>query len=399
MLRSPVMARMAALAMALLVLEASGAPRAAAQSTQASRYPRTFIIVFDEERLSPAALRRAQAVAVNLFTRVFQPGDAGGVVVNGELAGSRLQSDRIVLTDAVRRARAKPSALSRAGDLLQWPSLSEAEALRVVDDRLAASTVLRRACQEEPRECATPVAETSVDTRIRQKATEASVAVRAGRDRFLGSLASLLRDLSRVDGPETVLMLSEDFAGGATAGRVQETVSAALQANARLYTLAESQIDRDVADALAQGTGGFVARGTRNVDNAVARMAREADLAAAAASTAAASTAASTVASSTLAVVPAAEVPAPPPADAHVPDEAPPVTEPTLATKPPLAGGIVVPNAASTDSTLRLRPLTESEAVGLAGGEWSDASVKAGWEAYQRGELEAARAALAPAAA
>src|SRR5438874_8401636 len=128
MLRSPAMARMAALAMALLVLEASGAPRAAAQSTQASRYPRAFIIVFDEERLSPAALRRAQAVAVNLFTRVVQPGDTGGVVVNGELAGSRLQSDRIVLTDALR-ARAKPSALSRAGDLLQWPSLSEAEAL------------------------------------------------------------------------------------------------------------------------------------------------------------------------------------------------------------------------------------------------------------------------------
>ena len=162
------MTRTVALALALLLIEGSGVLRAAARA-QSSSPPRAFIMVFDEERLSPGALRRAQTLAVNLFTRIFQPGDVGGVVVNGELAGSRLQSDRNVLTDAVRRAQAKPAALSRAGDLLQWPSLSEAEALRVVDDRLAASTVLRRACQEEPRECATPVAETSVDTRIRQK--------------------------------------------------------------------------------------------------------------------------------------------------------------------------------------------------------------------------------------
>ena len=177
-------------------------------------------------------------------------------------------------------------------------------------------------------------------------------------------------------------MLSEDFAGGASAERVQETVSAARQANARLYVLAESQIDRDVADALAQGTGGFVARGTRNVDTAVARIARETDLAAAAASTAAASTA-STIAPSTPGAPEAAA-----PADARVPDEAPlapPVPNSTpLATKTPLAGGIVVPNVASANSTLRLRPLTESEALGLAGGEWSDANVKAGWEASRR---------------
>src|SRR5438128_63958 len=121
MVGSAGMTRTVALALALLLIEGSGVLRAAAQRAQPSRPPRAFIMVFDEERLSPGALRRAQTLAVNLFTRIFQPGDVGGVVVNGELAGSRLQSDRNVLTDAVRRAQAKPAALSRAGDLLQWP--------------------------------------------------------------------------------------------------------------------------------------------------------------------------------------------------------------------------------------------------------------------------------------
>ena len=35
----------------------------------------------------------------------------------------------------------------------------------------------------------------------------------------------------------------------------------------------------------------------------------------------------------------------------------------------------------------------------LAGGDWPDANARAGWEAYQRGDLEAARATLAPIAA
>jgi tetratricopeptide (TPR) repeat protein len=48
---------------------------------------------------------------------------------------------------------------------------------------------------------------------------------------------------------------------------------------------------------------------------------------------------------------------------------------------------------------LRVRPLAESHVMDLAGGDWSDAAARAGWEAYQRGELEAARAALAPIAA
>jgi hypothetical protein len=64
-----------------------------------------------------------------------------------------------------------------------------------------------------------------------------------------------------------------------------------------------------------------------------------------------------------------------------------------------MANGVVLP-AASTDPTpLRVRPLAAAHVSDLAGGDWSDASARAGWEAYQRGDLELARTALAPAAA
>jgi tetratricopeptide (TPR) repeat protein len=64
-----------------------------------------------------------------------------------------------------------------------------------------------------------------------------------------------------------------------------------------------------------------------------------------------------------------------------------------------MASGVVVAAPASEPNVLRVRPLAESHVMDLAGGDWSDAAARAGWEAYQRGELEAARAALAPIAA
>jgi tetratricopeptide (TPR) repeat protein len=64
-----------------------------------------------------------------------------------------------------------------------------------------------------------------------------------------------------------------------------------------------------------------------------------------------------------------------------------------------MASGVVVAAPASEADVLRVRPLAESHVMDLAGGDWSDAAARAGWEAYQRGELEAARVALAPIAA
>jgi tetratricopeptide (TPR) repeat protein len=56
----------------------------------------------------------------------------------------------------------------------------------------------------------------------------------------------------------------------------------------------------------------------------------------------------------------------------------------------------VVAAPTADPNVLHVRPLTESGLMTLAGGDWSEAGTRAGWEAYQRGDLESARTALAP---
>jgi hypothetical protein len=74
---------------------------------------RVLVLVFDDQ-LSSGALRRLQAAAVTLFTDQFQPGDLGGVVVDGQLVSSRLLSDRSDLLKAVERAHPR---IATASDL------------------------------------------------------------------------------------------------------------------------------------------------------------------------------------------------------------------------------------------------------------------------------------------
>jgi len=75
---------------------------------------RVFVVVFDDASLSAGGLRRLQAAASVLFTNEFHPGDLGGVVVDGNLIGSRLLSDRDELLRAVARAHPR---IATASDL------------------------------------------------------------------------------------------------------------------------------------------------------------------------------------------------------------------------------------------------------------------------------------------
>jgi tetratricopeptide (TPR) repeat protein len=66
------------------------------------------------------------------------------------------------------------------------------------------------------------------------------------------------------------------------------------------------------------------------------------------------------------------------------------------AAAPPITNGVVVAAPSIEPGVLHVRPLTDAGLMTLAGGDWSDAGARAGWEAYQRGDLESARTALAP---
>ena len=90
-------------------------PIGAAAAPAPPHTPRFFIVVFDDDHLSPGGFKRVQAAALTLFQKQFQKGDVGGVLVGGKMANNRLTSDREELLKAVRDA--KPSGKARFADV------------------------------------------------------------------------------------------------------------------------------------------------------------------------------------------------------------------------------------------------------------------------------------------
>ena len=304
---------------------------------------RVFVIVFDEQHLSSGGLKRLQAAAVALFTTEFHAGDLGGVVVDGQLVGGRLLSERADLLKQVERAHPR---VATASDL---ESSAAAPGGVKQSDRLA-----------------------EIDTLEVQ---------RAEIDRKLSILETLVGNLTRVDGSKAVVLMSDGFGGDAAAPRVRALIASAGRAGVRFHVLDESGTDRDAASGLARGTAGIVARRANTFASSINRIGQD------------------TVA--TAAPAPASSDLAPAVGRSSALSDAAPGTNPGETAPPPptMASGVVVAAPASEPNVLRVRPLAESHVMDLAGGDWSDAAARAGWEAYQRGELEAARAAFAPIAA
>ncbi len=264
-------------------------------------------------------------------------------MVDGQLVGGRLLSERADLLKQVERAHPR---VATASDL---ESSAAAPGGVKQSDRLA-----------------------EIDTLEVQ---------RAEIDRKLSILETLVGNLARVDGSKAVVLMSDGFGGDAAAPRVRALIASAERAGVRFHVLDESGTDRDAASGLARGTAGIVARRANAFASSINRIGQ--DTVATAAPAPVSSDAAPTVGRSSAFA-----------------DAAPGTTAgETAPPAPTMASGVVVAAPASEPNLLHVRPLAESHVMDLAGGDWSDAAARAGWEAYQRGELEAARAALAPIAA
>src|SRR5689334_13962429 len=66
--------------------------------------PRVFVVVFDDEHLTPAGFKRTQAAAQSLFSQSFRNGDIGGVVTRGRMTNDRLTTSREELLRSVKDA-------------------------------------------------------------------------------------------------------------------------------------------------------------------------------------------------------------------------------------------------------------------------------------------------------
>jgi tetratricopeptide (TPR) repeat protein len=313
---------------------------------------RVFVVVFDDQHLSSSGLRRLQAAATDLFTTQLQPSDLAGVLVDGRLVGDRLLSDPNDLLKAVARAHPR---LVTASDL---------------------------------------VSSTAVPGGVEQSARLAEIETldidRAALDRKFAALESLIANLARVGGAKAVVLVSEGFGGDAEAPRVRTTAEAAKRADVRFHVLDESGTDRDAAAGLARFTGGVAVHRSNEFASAIARIASATT---AAAVPPAAAPAAVPSAPGTLPATPS------PPRDAIPQPDSSRDAASSRSDPAPITAGTVVPAPSADPSLLRVRPLVETHVNDLARGDWSDANARAGWEAYQRGDLESARASLAPIAA
>src|SRR5262249_25921174 len=104
---------------------AAAAGRVAPDATSAPPpSARVFVVVFDDEHLTPSGFKRTQAAALTLFSQQFKPGDIGGVLARGRMAHDRLTSDRDELLKAVKDAKPSSSKGSRLLEERSFPRLS-----------------------------------------------------------------------------------------------------------------------------------------------------------------------------------------------------------------------------------------------------------------------------------
>lgn len=423
--------------------------RAEAGGPTQSAGPRVFVVVFDDAHLTPAGFKRTQDAALKLFQQQFRAGDVGGVVAGGRMAKNRLSTDREELIKAVKDAKPNATKNLRLIAEQQWPRLTEVEAVRIVEnaDRIVLEEAVRRACDDDPSLCPRIDPEPSV----RSKASELAERARAESLSTLQVLRTLATGLAGIPGRKTIVLMSEGFLAENEWPMVEETLTLAARANARIYTLdargqekglrtvfdaaptgndtstrlfQQMDFDADSVNSLAVDSGGFVVRNMNQFDKAIARIGDEAGnyyVLGIRPATAAdgkfhrvsvkvkrpglnvrarrgyvavpAPARSATTTSATAAAAPPTATAAE--ADPKVTVSSADRTEP----EPVAVEATLVPHTENSTG-LRVRPDAELHANTLAGGSNSrDADATAGWEAYQRGDVDTARARLSAAVA
>lgn len=437
------------------------APGAAAPATEptaaAPTVRRTFIVVFDADHMTPGGFRRAQAAAKELFEKRFEPTDVGGVVINGQIANKRLTSDREELLKAVATAMPTSKSNSRLIDLREWPSMNDAEAFQIAKMGLRndpfLNEVIRRACTDDPDACKRE----PPDAAVYEKAVRMANDIRASSDQTLRTMAALVNGLERFDGRKSVLLLSEGFIADRSWPIVEQVVGLAARANARIYTLdargldngrqaignyaphddtlgnllASFDIGADSMNSLAVDTGGYVVRNTNIFTQTIAEIADETGtyyvlgyhsqkgpdgkfrkisvkvnrpgvtVRARRGYVASPRPAATTDATREPAnPEPGTRNPLPD-AFASLPNaiDAPLAYAPGAAAIASPSPSTAAPAPAPSALGLRLRPDTAKHVESLGASSDPDTQAKAGWDAYQRGDLETAQASLGAAAA
>lgn len=284
---------------------AGAAPPAGASAERLPSSPapqRVYVLVFDQDHLDSNGFRQLQKAAEQFLETQFQSGDIGGVLIGSTMVGNRLTSDREALIAGVRAAKPGQSQVMRKMDLVDWPRMSEVEAIRIAlaNDREVLDQVVRRA----ERDSAETRAAVDLTPAVMQKARFILDQLRPAAARTVATLQALIKGLARVSGRKTVVLLTDGFFVEESWGELRQIIGQAARANVRVYSIDAMGLRRndrgtdlrqmtplemgasipleaynvieDGPNSLAFDTGGYAIRHTNDFSGALAEIARDA---------------------------------------------------------------------------------------------------------------------------
>jgi VWFA-related protein len=283
-------------------------PRVSTNREAESERGRTFVVLFDDIRLTPAMAQRAKAAVAAFLAQGVREGDR--VTLAATLAGTwwteRMESGRDRLVDLVRRLDGRyipDSARERMTDL-------EAKRIHVDRDIDTAQRVQRRYVELGVTQQLTPDPQqarfrsTSVSPYVEARAAQVYSQCRARTRTTLSLLERSLEALNATKGRKSLILVSAGFIYDRNLAEFRWVGQAARRANTAVYfvnaeglkgmpsqmtaefgaalpeidlgfALTEDFWDAEGAEAIASESGGFTVRDTNDLAAGFARIADE----------------------------------------------------------------------------------------------------------------------------
>ena len=439
----------------------AGLPPARHTTSSVPAASQTWIFMFDLDHLSPGAgYDRARRAVEDFLRDRFKDGDVAGILAGERKINNRLTSVKGELLDAMRQVKPRGGNRMRALELTrEWPRLLDyEEAIRIArNEQEVVGRAINRACVDDPDFCK----RADPEAMVRAKGVRIQQEVHQTATQTLTVLNGLAAGLARVPGPKTVVLLSEGFVSQDIESTVRSVVGQTSRAGARIYAIDVRGLNRtanpgiidqalttDVFDAgltfdtladgpnsLAIDTGGLMIRNENNIGRALDRIADDSGRYYVLAYQPANSNFDGSYRPIQVRVkreglrvrarrgylalppsrmlipqpiAPSAEgatarAPANDPEHPRADPGDPPAAERSAEPLPASPTGAVVPlsTVAAPAVGIRLRPDTEGRVKALSARDTATAGTlaAAGWDAYQRGDVETALAAFSKAAA
>jgi VWFA-related protein len=201
---------------------------------------RVFLFMFDSEHLSAATLARLKQSAMDFVSDQLRPGDLAGVFTNGSLVRNRLTNVHQEVLDSIRSATtAFESPETRLRILRDFPRIdSEFEAIQIErGDKTTLEDAGVRNCAESAQECSYAGGREFVEDALDRKARLYVADSRRAATSTLDSLTYVIRNLSRLEGRKTLLLMSEGLFFGDAIGTLPIVAGQAARAGVTIYSV------------------------------------------------------------------------------------------------------------------------------------------------------------------